>query len=157
MSAVPSIEVRVQAERFDQQRELERLRGACSDIGALAAFTGICRDEGGRLKALELEHFAGMAEAEIHRIATEAAARFGLSGIVVVHRHGIISPGEDIVLVAAASAHRDAAFDGARFVMDFLKTQAPFWKKEHPADGNPGEWVSAVDKDDLALGKWSRS
>ena len=156
MSAVPSIEVRVQAEAFDQQRELERLRRACGVIGALAAFTGICRNEGGRLKALELEHFAGMAEAEIHRIATEAAARFGLSGIVVVHRHGIVRPGEDIVLVAAASAHRDAAFDGARFVMDFLKTRAPFWKKEHPADDRPGAWVSAADKDDQALGKWSR-
>jgi len=101
----------------------------------VVAVTGLCRDEGGRLSVLELEHYPGMAEAEIGRIATQAIARWPLMGLRVVHRSGPIRPGETIVLVAAASAHRGDAFEAASFLMDFLKTRAPFWKKEHLADG----------------------
>ena len=119
-------------------------------------FTGICRDEGGRLAALELEHYPGMAEGEIGRIAGEAAARWPVDAITVVHRHGRITVGETIVLVATASSHRDAAFEAARFIMDFLKTNAPFWKKEHPAASKGGEWVAATAKDDAATGRWRR-
>ncbi|TJV05672.1 MAG: molybdenum cofactor biosynthesis protein MoaE, partial [Mesorhizobium sp.] len=90
-----------------------------------------CRDEGGRLAALELEHYPGMAEAEIGRIATEAVHRWPLQGLTAIHRHGRIAPGENIVLVVAASAHRQAAFEAANFLMDYLKSRAPFWKKEH--------------------------
>ena len=147
--------VRVQREDFDLNGEVERLSAGRRDIGAVVTFTGLCRDEGGTLAALELEHYPGMAEAEIGRIAREAVDRFRLLGLTVLHRHGKILPGENIVLVAAAASHRQAAFDGANFVMDFLKTAAPFWKKEHRADGREGDWVAARDADDAAREKWT--
>ena len=124
------------------------------DIGAVVAFTGYCRDEGGTLAALELEHYPGMAEAEIGRIAGEAAERWPLLGLTAIHRYGRIAPGEPIVLVLAASAHRQAAFEAASFLMDYLKTRAPFWKKEHRADGTEGDWVAAKDEDDDAAARW---
>lgn len=148
--------VRVQAEDFDIEAEIRRLTEGRRDVGAVVTFTGLCRDEGGRLAALELEHYPGMAEAEIMRIAKEAAERWPVTGLTAIHRHGRIAPGRNIVLVAAASPHRQAAFDAASFLMDFLKTRAPFWKKEHALDGSAGEWVSAKDDDDAATERWRR-
>jgi molybdopterin synthase catalytic subunit len=147
--------VRVQREDFDLQAEIDRLTDGRRDIGAVVTFSGLCRDEGGALGALELEHYPGMAEAEITRIAKLAIERFELLGFTAIHRYGKIAPGENIVLVIAAAPHRQAAFDGANFVMDFLKTSAPFWKKEHGKDGTQGDWVSAKDADDAARAKWA--
>lgn len=147
--------VKVQSEDFDLQTEIDRLTNGRQDIGAVVTFSGLCRDEGGTLGALELEHYPGMAEAEITRIATLAIDRFGLLDLTAIHRYGRIKPGENIVLVIAAASHRQAAFDGANFVMDFLKTSAPFWKKEHGTDGSEGGWVSAKDADDAARDKWA--
>ena len=146
--------IRIQPEVFDLAAESDRLSGERADIGALVAFTGLCRDEGGTLSALELEHYPGMAEEEIARIAAEAAERWPLLGLTIIHRHGRIAPGEPIVLVLAASSHRQAAFEAASFLMDYLKTRAPFWKKEHRSDGTAGDWVSAKDADDTAARKW---
>jgi molybdopterin synthase catalytic subunit len=149
----PSIIVRVEAAIIDVAAEMARLETNGS-VGAMASFTGFCRNENGLLNALELEHYPGMAEQKIASIAGKAALRFGLDGLLAVHRFGMIIPGEVIVFVAATSRHRDASFDGARFVMDYLKTDAPFWKKEHRIDGTTG-WVSAQDKDDMAKDKWA--
>ena len=146
------IDVRVQADDFDIAAEMAAIHGA--DVGAVATFTGLCRDEGGRLEALELEHYPGMAEAAITATAEAAAGRWPLHALTVIHRHGRIRPGGNIVLVAAASRHRDAAFEAARFVMDYLKTDAPFWKKEWLAGGGEGEWVDARDADDAARERW---
>lgn len=147
--------VRVQRDDFDAAAETACLVAGRASAGAIVTFTGLCRDEGGRLSALELEHYPGMAEAEIERICRTAVTRFSLLGIAAIHRVGRIAPGENIVLVIAAAPHRHAAFDGASFVMDYLKTAAPFWKKEHFADGSEGGWVDAKDSDDTALEKWS--
>jgi len=152
MSAAPRI--RVQAQDFDLQEEIDALTGGRTDIGAVVTFSGLCRDEQGALSALELEHYPGMAEAEMRRIAELAIERFSLLGLAAIHRFGRIAPGENIVLVIAAAPHRQAAFDGASFMMDYLKTSAPFWKKEHGADGTAGDWVSAKDADDRAREKW---
>ena len=147
--------VRIQHEAFDPAAETERLTAGRTDIGATVAFTGFCRDEGGRLAALELEHYPGMVEREIGRIAAEASARWPLLGLTIIHRHGRIPPGEPIVLVLAASAHRAAAFEAASFLMDYLKTRAPFWKKEHRIDGSEGDWVAAKEADEAAAERWS--
>ena len=146
--------VRIQAEDFDAGAEIARLSTGRKDIGAIVTFSGLCRDEGGRLAALELEHYPGMAEAEILRIAAEAERRWPLAGLTVIHRHGRIRPGENIVLVVTASTHRHAAFEAASFLMDFLKSRAPFWKKEHRADGGEGGWVEARETDDEAARRW---
>lgn len=146
--------IRVQREDFDLQSEIAMLTEGRHDIGAVVTFTGLCRDEGGSLNALELEHYPGMAEAEMRRIGELAIARFSLLGLIAIHRYGKIEPGQNIVLVIAAASHRQAAFDGANFVMDFLKTAAPFWKKEHLADGTTGGWIAAKDVDDAARDKW---
>jgi molybdopterin synthase catalytic subunit len=152
VTAIPTI--RVQHEDFDLQAEVDRLSKGKAGIGAVVTFSGLCRDEGGTLAALELEHYPGMAEAEIRRIGDLAITRFGLLGLTAIHRYGKIAAGENIVLVVAAAPHRQAAFDGANFVMDFLKTAAPFWKKEHGKDGATGNWVAAKDADDTARDKW---
>jgi molybdopterin synthase catalytic subunit len=146
--------VSVQSQDFDPAAEVEALTRGRADIGAVVTFTGLCRDEGGRLAALELEHYPGMAEAEIARIALEAERRWPLLGLTVIHRVGRIRPGEGIVLVLAASAHRRAAFEAAEFLMDYLKTRAPFWKREHLKDGTIGGWVEANAQDDEASGRW---
>ncbi|HEV2559933.1 MAG TPA: molybdenum cofactor biosynthesis protein MoaE [Microvirga sp.] len=148
-------QVRVQAEPFDAATEIAALTEGRADIGAVVTFTGFCRDEGGRLAALELEHYPGMAEAEMMRVAGEAAARWPLTGLVAVHRFGTITPGQPIVLVVTASGHRAAAFDAAAFLMDYLKTRAPFWKREHLVDGTAGPWVEAKSEDDAAAGRWA--
>ena len=148
--------VNVQAEDFDQAAEIRKLTEGRHDIGAVATFTGLCRSEGDTLSALELEHYPGMAEAEIERSAKQACQRWPIDGLTVIHRFGVIQPGEQIVLVIATSRHRDAAFDGARFVMDFLKTNAPFWKKEHGRDGHEGAWVDAKESDEAARQRWEK-
>ncbi|MBX5047983.1 molybdenum cofactor biosynthesis protein MoaE [Rhizobium lentis] len=146
--------IRVQHEDFDLQTEIDLLSKGKAGVGAVVTFSGLCRDEGGTLAALELEHYPGMAEAEMARIGELAITRFGLLGLTAIHRYGKIAPGENIVLVVAVAPHRQAAFDGANFVMDFLKTAAPFWKKEHGTDGSAGDWVAAKDADDAARDKW---
>lgn len=147
--------VRIQREDFDLGAEVAALARGDANIGAVVSFTGLCRDESGRLAALELEHYPGMAEAEIARVAAEAAARWPLSGLLAIHRFGLIRPGEQIVLVIAASSHRREAFAAADFLMDYLKTRAPFWKREHLADGSIGGWVEAKADDDRAAERWS--
>ena len=147
-----AVTVRVQMAPFDIATEVARLR-QLPGIGAIVTFSGICRDEGGRLAALELEHYPGMAEAEIERIAAEAAARWPLAGLTVIHRTGRIAVGDDIVLVVTGSSHREAAFAAANFLMDYLKTRAPFWKKEHVATGSD-DWVASRSEDDKAADRW---
>ncbi len=146
--------VSVQPQDFDPAAESADLAKGRRDLGAVVTFTGLCRDEGGALGALEIEHYPGMAEAEIGRVAAEAEARWPLLGCRVIHRFGRIGPGERIVLVATASAHRAAAFEAADFLMDFLKTRAPFWKREHRADGTRGAWVAHKDTDEAAAARW---
>ncbi|WP_132251865.1 molybdenum cofactor biosynthesis protein MoaE [Methylobacterium segetis] len=147
--------VSIQAEPFDVAAEIARLSAETAGrAGAVVTFTGLCRDEGGRLTALELEHYPGMAEAEIARVVEEARSRWPLAGVRVVHRHGRVAPGDGIVLVLTASAHRTAAFEAASYLMDYLKTRAPFWKREHLTDGSVGGWVEATAADDLAAGRW---
>jgi molybdopterin synthase catalytic subunit len=145
--------VKIQVEDFDLNAEVARLTNGRKDVGAVVTFSGLCRDEAGTLSALELEHYPGMAEAEILRIAEQAVARWPLTGLTAIHRHGRIEPGENIVLVVAASSHRDAAFQAASFLMDYLKTRAPFWKKEHLREG-AGDWVEAKSSDDEAAKRW---
>jgi len=142
------------AEAFDAAREEELLLAGRTDVGALVAFTGLARDEDGALSALELEHYPGMAESELSAIAQEALSRWPLQGLTVIHRFGLVRPGEKIVLVLAAARHRAEAFAAAQFLMDYLKTRAPFWKKERRADGRAGEWVAAKERDEAAAAAW---
>jgi molybdopterin synthase catalytic subunit len=147
--------IRLQREPFDLAAEVAALSGQRTDIGAVVTFTGICRadEKGERIAALTLEHYPGMAEAEIARHVDEASARWPLLGVTVIHRYGRIAPGEVIVLVATASSHREAAFAAAEFLMDYLKTRAPFWKQvEKPGGTN---WVDARSADDAAAERWS--
>ncbi len=148
--------VRIQRQDFDVAAEIAHLREGNADIGAVVTFSGICRDEAGSLAALEIEHYPGMAEAEIRRSCEDTLRRWPLAGLAAIHRHGKILPGENIVLVVAASKHRRAAFEAAEFLMDYLKSRAPFWKKEHRRDGTQGEWVEAKASDDEAAERWQK-
>ncbi len=148
--------VRIQGEDFDAAAEIARLTEDRRGIGAVVTFSGLCRDEAGTLAALEIEHYPGMAEAEIGRIAGETATRWSLAGLTVIHRFGFIKPGENIVLVVAASAHRQDAFEAASFLMDYLKNAAPFWKKQHLVGGGDSGWVEAKAKDREALERWQK-
>jgi molybdopterin synthase catalytic subunit len=148
--------VRVQSEPFDAAAEAQALTSGRTDVGAIVTFVGLCRDEGGTLAALELEHYPGMAEDEISRVMAQAQERWPLIGATAIHRYGKIAPGEPIVLVVTASAHRAAAFAAAEFLMDWLKTRAPFWKKEHRRDGTSGDWVEAKADDDAAAERWTK-
>jgi molybdopterin synthase catalytic subunit len=141
-------------EPFDTAAELAALVGERPDIGAVVSFSGRCRDEGGALAALEIEHFPGMAEQEIARVVGEAERRWPLLGVALIHRYGRITPGEEIVLVIVASAHRAAAFAAADYLMDYMKMRAPFWKREHHRDGTVGDWVAAKQSDASALARW---
>lgn len=141
---------RVQTESFDLAAELA---GFGADAGAVVTFQGLVRSEDGRLTALELEHYPGMTEKALARFGEEAAARFGLSDWRIIHRYGTLAVGETIMMVACAARHRADAFDGAMYLMDWLKSRAPFWKREITADG-PGEWVDAKDTDEAALSRW---
>ena len=147
--------IRLQREAFDTGAEVAMMTRGRTDIGAVVTFTGICRadEKGEAIAALTLEHYPGMAEAEIARHVDEARARWPLLGVTVVHRHGRIAPGEDIVLVIAASSHRQAAFAAAEFLMDYLKTRAPFWKQVEKATGK--QWVEAKAADDSAAERWT--
>ncbi len=146
--------VRVQAENFDLGAEMAALRAACPHAGACASFLGIVRSTDAHpITALTLEHYPAMTQAAIAAIATEANTRFGLLGCTVIHRHGTLCPGENIVLVLAAASHRQAALDATAFLMDWLKTRAPFWKKEHFADGSAA-WVAAREADEAAASRW---
>ena len=149
--------VRLQREAFDPAAEAAALTRGRTDIGALVTFTGICRgaESGEPIAALTLEHYPGMAEAEIKRHADDALSRWPLQGLTVIHRFGRIAPGQNIVLVVTASPHRQAAFEAAEFLMDYLKTSAPFWKKEESATGTG--WVEAHARDDEAAARWTRS
>lgn len=150
--------VRVQPGDFDIGAEVAHLVAGDTDIGAVVTFTGTVRGEakGAPIVTMELEHYPGMTEAELERIEAEAAARWPLQRSLVIHRYGRLVPGDNIVLVVTASRHRQAAFEAAEFLMDFLKTRAPFWKKETRADGSGG-WVDARVADDDAIERWSRA
>ena len=149
--------IRIQESDFDIGQEIAALTKARSDVGAVVSFSGICRGkEGGEnIAALTLEHYPGMAEAEIARHAETAMSRWPLTGLTVIHRVGRITPGENIVLVLTASQHRQAAFQAAEFLMDYLKANAPFWKREESAAG--AAWVDARDHDDAAAARWTKS
>ncbi len=146
--------IRLQREAFDSAAEVAKLTRGRTDIGAVVTFTGICRgDENGEtIAALTLEHYPDMAEAEIAGHAEEAGKRWPLLGATVIHRYGRIAPGEDIVLVVTASSHREAAFSAASFLMDYLKTRAPFWKQVERPSGKT--WVEAKAADDAAAERW---
>jgi|SRR5208337_2208061 len=147
-------DVRVQREDFDAGAEAAALARGRKDVGAIVSFVGYCRDEGGRLAALELEHYPGMAEEEMIRVVREAESRWPLIGVTAIHRYGRIAPGEQIVLVAVASAHRGEAFAAAEMLMDFLKTRAPFWKRAVRTDGVAEGWVEAKGEDEASAARW---
>ncbi|HRY26280.1 MAG: molybdopterin synthase catalytic subunit MoaE [Geminicoccaceae bacterium] len=148
--------IRVQAGLFDVGAELARFTAGRTDIGAVASFTGLVRDRhnGEAVTAMTLEHYPGMTEAELERIEAEARARWPLDDCLVIHRYGRMLPGEPIVLVLTASAHRAAAFEACAFLMDWLKTKAPFWKLEETPEGE--RWVEARASDDEAATRWER-
>ena len=152
MTAAPTI--RIQGDDFDVGRETAAIREPGADVGAIVTFTGLRRSEDNRLATLEIEHYPGMAQAEVTRIVGEATRRWPLLEATVIHRHGKMRAGENIVLVIVASSHRQAAFAAAEFLMDWLKSSAPFWKREHHADGTVGEWVEAKASDELAMRSW---
>jgi molybdopterin synthase catalytic subunit len=144
--------IRLQTADFDATAETALLTRGRTDVGAVVTFTGICRGDGA-IAAMTLEHYPGMAEAEIARHVAEAEARWPLKGVTIIHRHGRLVPGDNIVLVATAASHRGDAFAAAEFLMDYLKTRAPFWKKEEHADG--AAWVEAKSADDSATDRWT--
>jgi molybdopterin synthase catalytic subunit len=145
---------RVQSQDFDAAVEARALRAGRLDVGALVTFVGLCRDEGGHLAALEIEHYPGMAEAEIARVVAAAEARWPLIGVTAIHRYGTLAPGAQIVLVAVAAAHRREAFEAAEMLMDYLKTEAPFWKRARLRDGSAEPWVEAEASDDKIAARW---
>jgi molybdopterin synthase catalytic subunit len=149
--------IRIQQADFDVAKEIAALSKGRTDVGAVVTFSGICRgsENGEPIAALTLEHYPGMAEAEIGRHADEALARWPLQGLTIIHRFGRIAPGENIVLVVTASSHRQAAFEAADFLMDYLKTNAPFWKREESENG--ASWIEARDHDDAAAARWTKS
>lgn len=148
--------IRVQTQDFDPGEEIARVHRARVDSGAVVSFVGLVRGEshGEALKHMTLEHFPGMTERELERIEAEARKRWQLSDVTIVHRVGELRPGDRIVLVVTAAAHRQAAFEAAEFLMDYLKTRAPFWKRELRASGE--HWVEARDSDDEAATRWRK-
>jgi len=150
------VTVRLQREDFDAAKEAAALTRGHAEVGAVVTFTGICRgtESGAPIAALTLEHYAGMAEAEIARHVEEATSRWPLAGVTVIHRYGRIEPAENIVLVVTTSSHREAAFAAAEFLMDYLKTRAPFWKQVEVAGAK--SWVAAKDADDTAAERWRK-
>jgi molybdopterin synthase catalytic subunit len=146
--------VRVQVADFDAGAEIARLRAGDRGVGAVASFVGTVRadNDASQVDAMVLEHYAGMTETVLSELETAARARFDVRDVLVVHRIGVLVPGDQIVLVVVTSAHRDAAFDACRYLMDFLKTEAPFWKKERTPAGE--RWVEARASDEAAAGRW---
>ncbi len=156
--SVATPHVRIGPEDFDLGREVAALRAADPAVGAVAGFVGTVRDRSGGTgpadtTRMELEHYPGMTERAIEAMVDEARRRFRILGVRVIHRVGSLAPGDQIVLVAVTSSHRHDAFSACEFLMDYLKTQAPFWKKEHRPDGS-AEWVDARVADDAALARW---
>jgi molybdopterin synthase catalytic subunit len=152
--AAPSLRksLRVQPGPFDFGAECAAFAAAAAGAGAVVTFLGLVRDNAGRLTGMEIEHYPGMTTRAIGAIVDEAAARWSLSDVTVIHRHGRLAPGEAIMMVATAGRHRAEAFAAAEFLMDYLKSRAPFWKKEFGPDG--AAWVEARDDDEAALGRW---
>ena len=146
-------DVRLSDVPFAPGEEIDRFAALHAAAGGIVSFTGQVR-EGGGCEALELSHYAPLTLPGMEALAGAAMARWALSGILIIHRVGVMLPGEPIVLVLASSSHRAAAFAAADFVMDFLKTRAPFWKKEHRRDGSTGAWVEAREADDIATARW---
>ncbi|MEG6510166.1 molybdenum cofactor biosynthesis protein MoaE [Methyloligella sp. 2.7D] len=148
--------IRVQSEDFDIGAEIEALRKGRSDIGAIVSFTGTVREGDGpdALESMTLEHYPGMTEKELARIEAEAHERWPLQASLIVHRYGTLKPGDNIVLVVTASSHRHAAFEAASFLMDYLKSSAPFWKQEKGKQGP--RWVASRDSDDAAKARWDK-
>jgi len=146
--------VRVQTQDFDVGRELEALTRARVDVGAVASFVGLVREanDGRSIRGMTLEHYPGMTEKALEEIVREASARWDLVDCLVIHRVGALQPGDRIVLVGVASAHRGEAFAACEFIMDYLKTRAPFWKREETPEGS--RWVEARSSDDEAAGRW---
>ena len=144
--------IRVQQEDFDIGAEVARLRAGGSDIGAIVAFVGVVRDRAGAVEEMTLEHYPGMTEAELQRIEAEASSRWPLQASLIVHRYGKLRPNDNIMLVVTASEHREAAFRAAEFLMDYLKTRAPFWKWESGPQGS--RWVEADARDDASTARW---
>ncbi|MEL6997613.1 MAG: molybdopterin synthase catalytic subunit MoaE [Pseudomonadota bacterium] len=149
--------VSVQTEDFDIAAEIEALTSPDRDIGAVVTFSGLVREmtDAGAIQTMELEHYPGMTERALEEIVEQARARWPLNGVRVIHRFGPLAPGDRIVLVIAASRHREAAFEAAAFLMDYLKTKAPFWKKEAGRHG--AAWVDARDADDQATTRWEQT
>jgi len=148
--------VRVQTDDFDVGAEFAALTAGRHDIGGIGCFVGTVRDGANRLAALTLEQYPGMTGQALARIVAEAERRFSLLGCTVIHRHGRLSPGANIVLVIVAAGHREPALDATHFLIDWLKTSAPFWKKEEYADGTAA-WVDARESDDAAAARWARA
>ncbi len=147
------MDIRVQDIPFDLGAETQAFGRGCSQSGAIVTFTGVVRDlPGGGLDRMEIEHYPGMTERALRQIADQAMERWQLEDVMVIHRHGVLRPGDRIMMVATASRHRKAAFEAADFLMDYLKSRAPFWKKEYTSDG--AEWVAAKDEDEAALSQW---
>ena len=142
----------VQEAAFDLGAEANRFSHDLRGAGAVVTFTGLVRDNGGQLTAMEIEHYPGMTEKAISAIMEEAVARWGLADALVIHRYGVLRSGEPIMMVATAASHRADAFAAADFLMDYLKSRAPFWKKEISANG--ADWVAAKDSDEAALTRW---
>ncbi|MDR9484548.1 MAG: molybdopterin synthase catalytic subunit MoaE [Sediminimonas sp.] len=146
--------IRVQEQPFDLGEEANAFADAQDDAGAVVTFTGIVRDLPGGvgLDRMVIEHYPGMTEKALGQIAADARTRWELADVLIIHRYGEMRAGERIMMVAAAARHRKNAFDAAEFLMDYLKSRAPFWKKEHTTDG--GDWVAARDEDEDALKRW---
>ncbi len=145
--------VRVQSEPFDMGAEVQAFTASVTGAGAVVTFSGLVRDEGGTLTAMEIEHYPGMTEKALGAIRDEAMKRWSLQEALIIHRYGPLKPGEQIMMVATAARHRASAFEAAEFLMDYLKSRAPFWKKEHQADS--ADWVAAKDDDEAALDRWA--
>ena len=146
------MDIRVQEAAFDAGAELTAFTDAAHGAGAVVSFSGIVRDREGGLRQMQIEHYPGMTEAALAQIAKEAVARWSLARVLVIHRYGALPVGAPIMMVATAARHRAAAFEAAEFLMDYLKSRAPFWKKEVTADG--AEWVAPRDVDEAALRRW---
>ncbi len=150
------MKIRVQSERFDMGAELNRFSAAQDGAGAVVSFTGIVRDIAtGDLQEMVIEHYPGMTEKALEKIAGEAMRRWSLADAFILHRYGSLSANDPIMMVATASRHRSDAFAAAEFLMDYLKSRAPFWKKEHRRDGS-SDWVDARDRDEVALSRWEQ-
>ncbi|WP_417279182.1 molybdenum cofactor biosynthesis protein MoaE [Celeribacter sp.] len=145
------MKISVQLEDFDLAEVLKGF-GKAPNTGATVSFTGLVRDDSGTLEHMEIEHYPGMCEAAITKIAEEAATRWSLTDCLVIHRHGQLRPGDQIMMVATAARHRVEAFEAAEYLMDYLKSRAPFWKKEVTREG--ADWVAAKDADEEALNRW---